>query len=189
MQGDRASPIFMFLGEVLISECHFKLWIKTELVGKIGVVFSEGRALLASFECFLVEEGNLGADAGKERSIFLLLQISEEVDKLLGLSQTELATHDECLAGHIRGLVLRRQLSGERDEVGEEPSGLLEPVARIFDALVVGLVDLLCLLHAADSQVVEIGDELVKGSLRHLTLFGESAKLHKRYIDVFLPKS
>ncbi len=87
--------------------------------------------MLASFECFLVEEGNLGADAGKERPIFLLLQISEEVDKLLGLSQTELATHDECLAGHIRGLVLRRQLSGERDEVGEEPSGLLEPVARI----------------------------------------------------------
>ena len=178
----------MFLGKVLISERHFKLGIKTELVGKIGV-FSEGRALLASFECFLVEEGNLGADAGKERPIFLLLQISEEVDKFLGLSQAELATHDECLAGHIRGLVLRRQLSGERDEVREEPSGLLEPVARIFDALVVGLVDLLCLLHAADSQVVEIGDELVKGSLRHLSLFGESAKLHKRYIDVFLPKN
>lgn len=178
----------MFLGEVLISECHFKLRIKTELISKIGV-FSEDCALLASFECFLVVEGDLGADAGKERFIFLLLQISEGVDKLLGLSQTELATHDECLASHIRGLVLRGQLSGERDQVREEPSRLLEPVARISDALVVGVADLLCLLQATDSQVVEIGDELVKGSLRHVSLMGESAKLHKRYIDVFLSKN
>lgn len=164
MQGGRASLILVFLGEVLISDCHFKLGIKTELVGKIGFC-SEGRALLTSFESFLEVEGNLGADAGKERFIFLLLEISEGVDKLLGLSQAELATHDECLAGHIRGLVLRRQLSGERDQVREKPSRLLEPVAGISDALVVGLVHLLCLLHAADSQVVEICDELVKGSL------------------------
>jgi len=80
-------------------------------------------------------------------------------------------------------------LSGERDEVREKPCGLLEPVARNFEALDVGVAHLLCLLHAADSQVVDIGDELVKGSLRLFWLFGESAKLHKRYINVFLQKN
>jgi hypothetical protein len=64
----------MLQGQVLISERHIILRVETECVCESGVFFfSKGCTLQASFKGFLVEEGNLGADARKEVILFFLL--------------------------------------------------------------------------------------------------------------------